>query len=141
MNFIAQMTVKELRLEPKERWIYRVSAIDEHPLQTFGVYYLEIEVRDQEGIPVTFTERMVAAIIAGYDVILGKPWLKQHNPIVDWEFDLWTYNFKERYARQLVQERAATGRREEQRCKAVLATIAVQLRRNRKHTMAERHRQ
>ena len=113
MNFVAQMTVKEFGLEPKKRWVHKVSAIDEHPLQTFGAHYLEMEVRDREGTPVTSTERMVAASIAGYDVILGKPWLKRHNPIVDWEVDLWTYNPKGRYARQLAQERAAIGRREQ----------------------------
>ena len=73
MNFIAQITVKELRLEPKERWVHRVSAIDEHPLQTFGAHYLKREVRDREGTPVTSIEHMVAVSIAEYDVILGKP--------------------------------------------------------------------
>ncbi|KAI9777312.1 MAG: hypothetical protein M1816_004800, partial [Peltula sp. TS41687] len=138
MNFMAQMIVKEWRLEPKERWMSKVAAIDEHPVQTFGVHYLEMKIADKQGTTVTPTERVIAANITGYELILGKPWLKRYNPIIDWEHHSWAYNPKGRYARQSAQEQAARERRTLQQRKATPDTIAAQTRKNHKRAVMAR---
>ena len=80
MNFISQLKAKELDLEPGSDRLPAVTSIDGHRLQTYATVTPAICLRDSSNTLLEIVEPMILANIAGYNVVLGMPWLQQHNP-------------------------------------------------------------
>ncbi len=89
-NFLAQSFARKHRLP----WVKKIESVplqnfDGTPVSTNGgrmdreTAALQLRVGlHQEEI------RMDLTNIPGYDAILGKPWMKRHNPVIDWRSDV-----------------------------------------------------
>ena len=65
--------------------------IDGNPLHTYLEHKLETVTTDSAGRIVGSTGVFLGADIGGFDVILGRPWLKETKPSINWENDYWTH--------------------------------------------------
>ena len=64
-------------------------SIDNHQLQTYATVAPTIHLQDSSDKLLETIEPMISADIVGYDVILGMPWLQQHNLAMHWSDLLW----------------------------------------------------
>ena len=91
MNFITQIAAKKLDLPTTEDRAPSVTTLDGHDLLTFGMHRSQLRVKDTNGKQRVCTEELVAADMAGYDVILGMSWLEEHEPDILWKSKTWTW--------------------------------------------------
>jgi hypothetical protein len=91
VNFVSQICTKECSLDPTSFQAIKVKLPDGKTLQTYGSHKVTMKARDNAGVEREEQEQFVAATLEQYDVILGMPWLRRHNPRVDWPGRQWTY--------------------------------------------------
>jgi transposase InsO family protein len=87
---ISQRAVVRLGLKPTEKSPL-ACAVNGGRISTYGIHTCETHAIDAEGEDGSSTTSFLATDIQGFDAILGFPWLKQVNPIVDWAKGSWTY--------------------------------------------------
>jgi RNase H-like domain found in reverse transcriptase/Reverse transcriptase (RNA-dependent DNA polymerase)/Retroviral aspartyl protease len=68
-----------------------VKALDGHRIRSYGLHRMRIAVADDRGLERQNTYPLTAVDMAGYDVILGMPWLREANPDVNWAALSWRY--------------------------------------------------
>lgn len=82
------MKVKEIQLTEKIQPGQKLCRIDDNPLHIYLKYMLEVFIIDS-------TEQIISdflgANIGRFDIILGRPWLKQIGPFINWENNYWTH--------------------------------------------------
>jgi len=82
-----------MKLEPvTPEW----KSVTSHHLKVLGECPLIIRTTDHNNLARTTLTRFVIVEQEGYDVILGMPWLKKANPLVDWKTGGWRFEFKEK---------------------------------------------
>ncbi|RFU34235.1 hypothetical protein B7463_g2100, partial [Scytalidium lignicola] len=94
-----------------------LQTIDRSPLLIHGCYQVEIQGRDSHSETRSSTYRLVATNIAPlikYSVVLGRPWLKATNPLIDWPTETWKYRPTEPQYEILSAEQFATMLNEEE---------------------------
>ena len=69
----------------------RVHALDGHEIMSYGKHRVLTHVADQKGLAREHVHSFEAVEMAGYDVILGFPWLFAINPEIDWIKRTWVY--------------------------------------------------
>lgn len=89
-DFISQHTVVMLDL-PLTPAPTMARAVDGHSVNVYGRLTCDVYATDMRGETESTTRRLISTNIDGYDMILGKKWLRQVNPIIDWEKDEWEY--------------------------------------------------
>ena len=52
---------------------------------------MDIRATDESGETRTMEQRVIAARIVEYDLVLGFDWLRETNPEVDWSGGAWRY--------------------------------------------------
>ena len=86
-NLISQMKVKEMHLfggtQPKQK----PQDIDGNPLLTYFEHKLDTFTTDSTGRIACNTVVFMGADIDGFDVILGRLWLKETRLFINWEND------------------------------------------------------
>ena len=70
---------------------HKPRGIDGNSLHTYFEHELEVFTTDSAGRIVFSTGTFLGADIAGFDIILGRPWLKGTRLSINWENDYWTY--------------------------------------------------
>ena len=90
LNFVSQHCVQRLQLKVTNGKPPRICTIDGNKLQTYGVHQPILRLTDRLGMEVQSEERLIAASMTGYDLVLGMPWLQSHNPDIDWVARTWT---------------------------------------------------
>jgi hypothetical protein len=89
-NFISQHWVK--RNLPESKCAPRkVHAVDGHQITAYGSHSLFIRAADTNGFTREGVHQTEAVELAGYDLILGMPWLQAINPDIDWAERTWQY--------------------------------------------------
>lgn len=91
VNLVSQICAKECGLDPVSLRAIKVSLPDGKTIQTFGSHTAAVKTKDDDGVQREEQEQFVAATLEQYDLILGMPWLRRHNPRVDWPARRWTY--------------------------------------------------
>src|SRR4029077_9037291 len=69
----------------------RVHALDGHQVMSYGKHRILTNVTDSQAVQREHAHSFEAVEMAGYDVILGFPWLFAINPDIDWVRKTWTY--------------------------------------------------
>lgn len=85
------MKVKEMQLTGGSQPDQKPRGIDGNPLRTYLEHKLEVFTTDSAGRIVCSTVIFLGADVGGFDIILGRPWLKQISPSINWENDYWTH--------------------------------------------------
>ena len=90
-NLISQLQVKQLQLQNGVTPSRKPRGIDGNPLRTYLEYTVDVFTSDStEGIVKTNCT-VLGADIGGFDMILGRPWLKRASQLINWENDYWTH--------------------------------------------------
>lgn len=90
-NLISQMKVKEMQLPRGSQPHQKPRGIDGNPLHTYFEHELEVFTTDSAGRIVCSIGVFLGADIGGFDIILGRLWLKETRPSINWENDYWTH--------------------------------------------------
>ena len=90
-NMISQMKGKEMQLLGGCQPHHKPRGIDGNSFHTYFEQKLEIFTTDSAGQIVCSTGTCLGADIAGFDIILGRPWLKGTRLSINWENDYWTH--------------------------------------------------
>lgn len=69
----------------------RVKALDGHRVTSYGQTTLPVVATDNQGITREVTQPLEVVDLDVFDVILGYPWLREVNPMVDWPSMTWAY--------------------------------------------------
>ena len=69
----------------------KVHALDGHEIMSYGKHRVLTHVADHKGLAREHVHSFEAVEMAGYDVILGLPWLFAVNPEIDWINRTWVY--------------------------------------------------
>ncbi|KAI9831740.1 MAG: hypothetical protein M1826_003071 [Phylliscum demangeonii] len=77
-SFITPVCAKGLGLVVTAEQALRIHALDCQPLVTYAVHQPKLHLEDSEGKKLIARERLVAANMAGFDLIFGLPWLQRH---------------------------------------------------------------
>ncbi len=88
---MSQMKVKEMQLLGGCQPHHKPRGIDGTSLHIYFEHELEVFTTDCTGQIVCSTSTFLGADIGGFDIILGRPWLKGTRPSINWENDYWTY--------------------------------------------------
>ena len=91
-NLISQLQAKQLQLQNGVAPIRKPRGIDGKPLQTYLEYTLDVFTSDSAGRIAKTSCTALGADIGGFDMILGRPWLKAASPSINWEKDYWTHH-------------------------------------------------
>ena len=91
INFISQLFVKQLGLSVESTERRKVSLLSGSPLRTYGTHAVTYRLRDTKGQEITSVSPFLAADMHPYVMILGKPWLQQHNPDFHWDSNTWQW--------------------------------------------------
>ncbi len=91
-NLISQLQVKQLHLQNGVTPSRKPRGIDGKPLQTYLEYTVDVFTSDSAGRIAKTNCIVLGADIGGFDMILGRPWLKAASPSIDWEKDYWTHH-------------------------------------------------
>lgn len=89
-NLISQLQVKQLQLQNEVALSRKLRGIGGKPLQIYLEYTIDIFTSDSEG-RIAKTNCTVLGI-EGFDMILGKPWLKFASLLINWKKDHWTHH-------------------------------------------------
>jgi hypothetical protein len=89
-NFVDQKWVKE-HLPDTGELPRRIHALDGHKITSYSQRRLKIGAVDRNNLGRESVQTLEAVDIAGYDIILGYPWLRDINPDCDWENRTWAY--------------------------------------------------
>ena len=81
INCVSRKLVERLQLPPST--INEGAVALGRKIQTFRVYFLSIEIADRDGHS-RFFEESVLAVNMKEDLLLGMPWSRLANPMVDW---------------------------------------------------------
>jgi transposase InsO family protein len=92
-NFMDQRWAKQHLPKPSTP-MRRVHALDGHEIMSYGKHRVLTSVADKEGLRREHVHSFEAVEMAGYDVILGFPWLFAINPEIDWIQRTWSYREK-----------------------------------------------
>ncbi|OMH86021.1 Retrotransposon-like protein 1 [Zancudomyces culisetae] len=89
-NFIDSTTAKKLNLPPKMlKTPFRIESIDGNMLSTTGINHVFNDIKVLIGNGHTETINLHPIQSVRGHVILGMPWLKKHNPSINWDtFDI-----------------------------------------------------
>ena len=85
------MKVKEMQLAGGDQPKQAPRGIDSNPLRTYLEHDLKVFTTDSAGRIVCNNGMFLGADIGGFDIILGRPWLRQASPSINWENDYWTH--------------------------------------------------
>lgn len=89
-DFISQHTVVRLEL-PLVSAPLRARAVDGHSVDVYGRLACEVHATDSQGRSESTARHLISTEIQGYDLILGKKWLREVNPLINWKDDEWEY--------------------------------------------------
>ena len=89
-NFVSQLWAKDHDLRTRQT-PRRVKALDGHCVTSYGQTTLPVVATDNQGITREVTQPLEAVDLDIFDVILGYPWLRDVNPMVDWPSMAWAY--------------------------------------------------
>ena len=89
LNFISHLLATELNLRADTTPCKRVTTLGGQALLTYGMKKTAIRLTDTQGKRTESEELFVSADIAGYDVILGYPWLQGNDPDIRWKDGSW----------------------------------------------------
>ncbi len=87
LNLISQMKVKEMQLIGGYQPHHKPRGIDGNSLNTYFDHELEGFTTDSAGRIVFSTGTFLEVDIAGFDIILGRPWLNETRHSINWEND------------------------------------------------------
>lgn len=90
-NLISQLQVKQLQLQNGVPPSRKPRDIDGNPLRTYLEYTVDVFTSDSAGRIAKTNCTVLGAHIGGFDIILGRPWLKIASPLINWENDYWTH--------------------------------------------------
>jgi len=90
-NFMDQLWAKQYLDDAKDTGPRKVKALDGHQIQSYGARKLMLSTTDDNQLTRQTMHVFEAVSIEGYDIILGLPWLRATNPIMDWQARTWTY--------------------------------------------------
>lgn len=85
-----QLWAKEHQLEPIEA-PRSVKSIDGHRIPFYGRHRIEIDATDFRDVTKSTTQTFNAVGMTKYDAILGIPWLKKVNPLINWRDETWAH--------------------------------------------------
>ena len=83
LNFIAQLLVNEADWVEPEEVVQAVRMLDGRTMPVYGIHNVSSRIADSNGQAKQYGNQYYAIDIQGYDLILGYPWLQQHNPNLD----------------------------------------------------------
>ena len=89
-NLVSTLWAKQYDL-PMHSSPRRIKALDGHRVNSYGRTTLPVIAKDHQGITKQSAQPIDVADMDDFDVILGFPWLRDVNPIVDWQFMTFAY--------------------------------------------------
>lgn len=89
-NLISIDFARKLGITPKLQNRY-ASLADGKRVQLWGSHTLMVQVSDLDGISTQRSHNFNIANIAKYEAVLGYSWLKQVNPVIDWQDATWQF--------------------------------------------------
>lgn len=89
-DFISQVTVVRLGFQLIPAPLTAV-AVDGHRVNVYGQLSCEVRATDTRGECSSTARQLVSTDMKKYDLILGKRWLSDVNPDINWNKDTWTY--------------------------------------------------
>lgn len=89
-DFISQIAVARHGLKLMQASLAAV-AVDGRRIEVYGRLACELRARDSQGESDSTARQFISTNIKRYDLILGKKWLREVNPDVDWFQDTWLY--------------------------------------------------
>ena len=90
-NLIFQIKIKEMQLLIGCQPHHKPRGIDGNSLHTYFVHELEVFTTNSAGRIVYSKGTFLGADIEGFEIILGRPWLKEKRPSINWKNDYWTH--------------------------------------------------
>ncbi|KAK2731412.1 hypothetical protein FQN55_004772 [Onygenales sp. PD_40] len=92
-NFVDDFWAKSNQVEPTSHHLKTIQGFEGYKTCSFTQFNLAVETTDTKEASLEDTYHFHSVKLVGYDMILGFPWLKAVNPLINWqegEFILWT---------------------------------------------------
>ncbi len=90
-NFMSQLKVKELQLTNGVSPTQKPRGIDGNSIRVYLEYKIDVFTSDSAGRIARTESVFLGADIGGFNMILGRPWLKTVTPIIDLANEYWTH--------------------------------------------------
>ena len=84
VSLISKALAKQLGLEPSNVPSCEAVAIGNHPIKNYGVYFVQFEVQDENGVSRFFNDSFLGTDLE-WGMTLGLPWMQLSEAKVDWE--------------------------------------------------------
>ncbi|KAK2732956.1 hypothetical protein FQN55_003790 [Onygenales sp. PD_40] len=84
-NFMDNFWVKSNQVEPTSHCLKIIQGFEGYKTHSFAQFDLPVETIDAKEASLEDTYYFHSVKLVGYNMILGFPWLKAVNPLIDWQ--------------------------------------------------------
>jgi hypothetical protein len=92
-DLIARPLAKTFGFKLESTPLGEIEGLNGDPGPIYGVVYTDAMVTDSVGQMKSTKRPLYIVDMPGIDIILGIPWLKETNPVIDWARSQWRYNY------------------------------------------------